>query len=112
MTNNEKLISIKIIHTLIWFFFAPIIIYIIIAGILNKINIFLYYCIGIVFLEGIILLLFNWKCPLTVIARKYSKRHKDGFDIYLPKWLAKNNKLIFTILFVLGLIIVLIRIIK
>jgi hypothetical protein len=112
MTNNVSLISIKVFHTVIWFVFVFAIFYIIIAGILNKIDKFLYFCIGSVFFEGIILMLFKWKCPLTVIALKYSKSNEPGFDIYLPKWLAKNNKLIFTTLFVSGLIIVLLRINK
>jgi hypothetical protein len=48
-------------------------------------------------------------CPLTVMARKYSDSEKDNFDIFLPIWLAKYNKLIFTTLYVIGLIIVLMR---
>jgi hypothetical protein len=33
---------------------------------------------------------------ITVIARKYSDSTKDNFDIFLPNWLAKYNKLIYT----------------
>ncbi|MFT7189365.1 MAG: hypothetical protein ACI9AV_002644, partial [Sediminicola sp.] len=35
---------------------------------------------------------------------------KDNFDIFLPNWLAKYNKVIFTTLFIIGLGLVLIRI--
>jgi hypothetical protein len=44
------------------------------------------------------LLIFKWSCQLTVIARKYSNSTKDNFDIYLPNWLAKYNKLIYSII--------------
>ena len=61
-----------------------------------------WYWIGIscVSLEGIVLLIFKNKCPLTVLARRYSDSTKDNFDIFLPNWLAKYNKLIYTSLFV------------
>jgi hypothetical protein len=46
-------------------------------------------------------LFFNKRCPLTIIARTYFDSAKDNFDIYLPNWLAKWNKLICTTLFIL-----------
>mgnify|MGYP003645798412 FL=1 len=60
-------------------------------------------------MEGIVLLVFKMFCPLTIWARKYSDSTKDNFDIFLPNWLAKYNKLIFTTLYIIGLVIVLIR---
>ncbi|MES1213934.1 MAG: hypothetical protein ABUT20_00335 [Bacteroidota bacterium] len=46
-------------------------------------------------LEGIVLLGFKNVCPLTIVARRYSQSAKDNFDIYLPNWLARYNKLIY-----------------
>lgn len=40
---------------------------------------------------GIVLLVFEGKYPLMLMARKYSDSTRDNFDIYLPNWLAKNN---------------------
>jgi hypothetical protein len=71
------------------------------AVIINKIDKFVWIGIGLIVLEGIVLMLFNKVCPLTIIARKYSDSTKDNFDIYLPNWLAKWNKLIYTTLFML-----------
>jgi hypothetical protein len=34
--------------------------------------------------EGIVLLIFKMRCPLTVIAMRYSDSNKDNFDIFLP----------------------------
>jgi hypothetical protein len=42
---------------------------------------------------------------LTLIARRYSDSTKDNFDIYLPNWLAKYNKLIYTS--IMGIVLVL-----
>jgi spore maturation protein SpmA len=52
-------------------------------------------------MEGIVLISFKTMCPLTIIARKYSDSHKDNFDIFLPNWLAKYNKLIYTVIIII-----------
>ena len=67
----------------------------------NKMDKFVWIGIALILLEGGVLLIFKKMCPITIIARKYSDSTKDNFDIYLPNWLAKWNKLIYTTLFVL-----------
>jgi hypothetical protein len=101
MQHNSKLILVKIIHTLVWLFFNVVLFYMAYAVIINKIDKFIWIGIGLIVLEGIVLMIFNKMCPLTVIARKYSDSTKDNFDIYLPNWLAKWNKLIYTTFFIL-----------
>lgn len=96
MTNDGKLITIKTIHTLIWVFFNVVIFYMLYAVIANKIDTLLWICYAIILTEGIVLLIFRLFCPLTIWARKYSSSTKENFDIYLPNWLAKHNKLIYT----------------
>ncbi|MEQ8242252.1 hypothetical protein [Fulvivirga sp.] len=109
MTKTTKLTLIKIIHTIIWFFFVAVIFYILYSGVFNKITVYTWIGIGLIILEGIVLLAFKMFCPLTLMARKYSDSEKENFDIFLPNWLAKNNKLIFTTIFAIGLIVVIIR---
>lgn len=104
MKGEIKLILIKIIHTLIWVFFNVVIFYMLYAVLTNKLDKWLWIGYGLFILEGIILLAFKFFCPLTVMARKYSNSTKDNFDIYIPNWLAKYNKLIYTSL--LGVIII------
>jgi hypothetical protein len=105
MTNTAKLNIIKLVHTIIWVFFNAVIFYLYYAAITNKIDIRVWICIGLILLEGSVLLIFKMFCPITVIARKYSNSTKDNFDIFLPNWLAKYNKLIYTSLFIIVLII-------
>jgi hypothetical protein len=97
--KNKELFVIKSIHSLIWLFFNVVIFYLLYAVIANKIDKWVWICIGLVVAEGFVLLAFKWFCPLTVIARKYSDSTKDNFDIFLPNWLAKHNKLIYTSIF-------------
>jgi hypothetical protein len=103
------LIFIKIIHSVIWLFFVTIIAYIIYCGITGNINTYTWLAISLIIFEGIVLFIFKNKCPLTIIAREYSDSKKDNFDIFLPNGLARYNKLIFTTIFIGGLILVLLR---
>lgn len=111
MNQTKKLLAIKIIHTLIWLFFVTVIFYILYSGIGNKINLYTWIAIALIIAEGIVLLLFKMYCPLTLIARKYSDSDKDNFDIFLPHWLARHNKIIFTTIYLVSVLIVLIRLI-
>ncbi len=104
MTPHSKLILVKILHTVIWLFFNFFLFYLLYAVILNTINQWVWIGIGIIVIEGFVLLFFKMKCPLTIIARKYSDSTKDNFDIYLPNLLAKYNKQIYTTLFVIILL--------
>ena len=97
----SKLTHIKIIHTLVWIFFNVVLFYMAYAVIVNKIDKLIWIGIALIILEGIVLLIFSRMCPLTIIARKYSDSTKDNFDIYLPNWLAKYNKLIYTTFFII-----------
>lgn len=105
----QQLTVIKIIHTLIWLFFNVVLFYLLYAVIINKIDIWVWICVGLVALEIITLLAFKWFCPLTVWARKYSDSEKNNFDIYLPEWLAKYNKLIYGGIFSLSILILMYR---
>lgn len=108
-SKNKKLLFIKSLHTVIWLFFNVVIFYLLYAAIANKIDIWVWICIAIVFMEGLVLLAFKMFCPLTVLARKYSDSTRANFDIFLPNWLAKYNKLIYTTIFGTAVIIVIYR---
>jgi hypothetical protein len=106
---KNKLILIKIIHTLIWVFFNFVIFYMLYAAISDKLDKWLWIGYGLIILEGITLMVFKFFCPLTILARKYSNSTKDNFDIYLPNWLARHNKLIYTGIMVIILLITIYR---
>ena len=100
--------AVKVTHTIAWAFFA---------GCILAIPVFAWrraflgaaVLISIVFVEVVIILANNWRCPLTGVAARYTDDRRDNFDIYLPLWLARHNKLIFGWLFVAGLIFTLAR---
>jgi hypothetical protein len=78
-------------------------VYILYAGIFGIENTLLWLSLGLMFLEVVVLLVFKWGCPLTHVARKYSPEDRENFDIYLPNWLAKHNKMIFGTMLCVGI---------
>ena len=109
MNKADKLRSIKILHTAIWIFFNVVIFYLVYAVIVDKIDFLVWICLGLIASEGLILLLFKNVCPVTIVAKKYSDSDKANFDIYLPNWLAKYNKPIYTCIVGIAIIILFYR---
>jgi hypothetical protein len=118
MENETKLTLIKIIHTVIWVFFNLVIFYMLYAAMptaasyANKLDLWLWIGYGFIFIEGLTLLTFKLHCPLNLLARKYSNSTKDNFDIYLPSWLAKYTKSIYTSIFIIIFIITIYQILN
>jgi len=93
-------------HTVVWAVMASAVFYVFYAGIAKIFGLMLWLSIGLVIIETAVLLINKWRCPLTPIAMKYTSDTRENFDIYLPEWLAKHNKLIFSLIFIAGLILV------
>ncbi|KKQ46134.1 MAG: hypothetical protein US63_C0006G0011 [Candidatus Moranbacteria bacterium GW2011_GWC2_37_8] len=104
-----KLFAIKLTHTLIWAFMASCVFYVLSAGILGFMNQYVYIAIAVILIEGLTLIIFKWRCPLTIVAGRYADNQEIGFDIFIPKLLAKYNKTIFTLLFAMGIALIILR---
>ena len=94
---------IKVVHTVIWAFFVSCIFAIPISSWHGEYAYAVIF-IGIVFVEILVLVFNRWRCPLTPIAARYTADRRDNFDIYLPEWLARHNKLIFGVFYTVGLL--------
>ena len=99
--SGRQLHAVKIVHTLVWLFFVACIVAIPVAAWIDRFD-YAFILIGIVAIEVLVLAVYGWRCPLTGIAARYTDDRRDNFDIYLPVWLARNNKTIFGFLFVAG----------
>jgi len=100
---------IKILHTIIWAVMAASVIYILYAAVTETYNIWFWLSLALMVIEICILLYFKMTCPLTNIARKYSNDTSVGIDIYLPKKVAKYNKIVFGTLLFIGVAILIIN---
>ncbi|MFZ1694190.1 MAG: hypothetical protein WAT74_13405 [Flavobacteriales bacterium] len=78
--------------------------YLLYAVIADRIDHWVWTALGLFGLECLVLVTFRMFCPLTLMARRYSDSDKPNFDIYLPEWLARHNKIIYGSL--LGLVVI------
>jgi hypothetical protein len=100
--------QIKLMHTAIWAVMAVSILVLPWLGWLGKFR----WAFGLTLLivgECLVLAVNGGRCPLTDIAARYTDDRACNLDIYLPMWLACNNKSIFGSLFVVGELAVLWR---
>ena len=58
--------------------------------------------IMLVLVEVLVLVANGGSCPLTAVAARFTADRRDNFDIYLPHWLARYNKLIFGSIYIFG----------
>ncbi len=93
--------AIKLLHTLIWAFFAGCILAIPIASLYGAHRLAI-GLVAVVFVEVLVLVFNKWSCPLTGVAARYTDDRRENFDIYLPRLLAKYNKQVFGTLYVAG----------
>ena len=112
MTDNTKLILVKLLHTAIWVFFNIVIFYLLYAVTINKIDMWVWICLGLIGLEALILLIFRSVCPVTLLAERYSDSNRANFDIYLPHWLAKYSKRIYSVIVAAAVLILIYRLIS
>ncbi len=104
--SSRRLVAIKVLHTLVWAFFGGCVVAIPWFAWCGNLPVAA-WLITIVAIEVFVLVFNRWRCPLTDIAARYTDDRRDNFDIYLPEWLAKYNKLVFGTLYVLGVVWVL-----
>ncbi len=101
MDPRTKLCAVKVLHTLVWAVFAGAIVATPVFAAAGNEKV-AWGLIGLVAIEAAVLLVNRMKCPLTTVAERYTAERHDNFDIYLPLWLARHNKLLFGALYVAG----------
>ena len=101
MPDETRLTIVKLLHSVVWAFFVACIVGIPLTAAIGAFGwtgtltaLMLFECVVLAFNHG--------RCPLTDIAARYTTNRADNFDIFLPLWLARHNKLIFGTLFVAG----------
>ena len=73
-------------------------IYILYGGITRAFNWVLLLAIAAILIEGIVLMLNKWQCPLTTLAEKHGAESGAITGMFLPECIARN---MFTISFIL-----------
>lgn len=106
MQPGATLVLVKLIHTLVWGFFAGCIIALPLVALAGHLRCAAWLAAAVL-VEVAVLVANRWRCPLTGVAAGFTEDRRDNFDIYLPLWLARSNKQVFGTLFVVGLLVTL-----
>jgi hypothetical protein len=102
------LFGIKVLHTIVWLFFASCILAIPFAAAASRFTAAAILS-ATVLIECLVLAANRCRCPLTDLAAAHTDERRDNFDIYLPLWLARYNKVLFGSLFVASEIFLLVK---
>ena len=104
----RQLPPIKLLHTAVWAMLVAVIIAIPVLAWQNR---FVWVAIltAVMLVEVAVLAVNGMRCPLTDLAARFTDDRRANFDIYLPLWLAANNKRIFGSVFVAGLVVAAVR---
>ncbi|MEE8419104.1 MAG: hypothetical protein V3S02_03220 [Dehalococcoidales bacterium] len=106
---DNKVFLIKLVHSLIFFLMMASLLYILYSVITATFNLLLLFALAALFIEGITLILNNWRCPMAGLAERYGSESGTVTDIFLPSIIARNSFRIFSVVFALELILLAIR---
>ncbi len=95
-------VHVKAIHTLIFVVLSGCVLYVIASGAFNRITHWTWVAVVAIVLEGMILLVFRGRCPLTTVAERLGASDGSVSDIFLPRWFADRIFPICTTMFLLG----------
>jgi hypothetical protein len=109
MTRDQAALhAVKVVHTLVWALLASCVLAIPVTAWYGHLGAAL-VLIAVVSAEVLVLAANQMRCPLTDVAARYTSDRSDNFDIYLPRWLARYNKMIFGSLFAAGVLLLITR---
>ena len=99
--SDWRLAGIKLLHSAVWALLAGCVLALPVVAFLRQFRWALILTVIIV-CECAVLAVNRRRCPLTDLAARFTDDRADNFDIYLPNWLARYNKVIFGTLFVVN----------
>jgi len=98
---GTALVLVKLLHTVVWALLVACIAAIPAAALAGRLRLAAVLS-AVMVLETAVLAANAMRCPITDLAMRYTADRGDAFDIYLPPWLARNNKRVFGTLWIAG----------
>lgn len=99
----HALVALKLAHTFVWAFFAAALLALPVLAAFGRFTPAAWLA-ALILGECAVLALNHGRCPISKSADRLTGDRAPNYDIYLPEWLARWNKHIFGLLFVLGLL--------
>ncbi|MEZ4648250.1 MAG: hypothetical protein R3E97_05575 [Candidatus Eisenbacteria bacterium] len=80
--------QIKFLHTLICFALSFCVLFVLFAGVANRVTSWTWAAAGALLVESLVLAAFRGTCPLTILAERQGAERGAVTDIFLPRWMA------------------------
>jgi hypothetical protein len=106
---SVTIFQIKLVHTAIFVVLSACVIYVLASGALDRVDGWTWAAMAAIAIEGIVLAACGGKCPLTIVAERLGAADGSVADIFLPRWFADRIFPICGTLFVVGCLLVAIR---
>lgn len=107
----RSLTFIKILHSAIFWFFTVANLIVLAAALTGQTSTLTWIALTAILVEGIILVLNDWRCPLRIYAEDIGAVSGQVTDIFLPKWFADRIFQICGGLFLFSLVVLLARLV-
>src|ERR1041384_1824992 len=101
---------VKLTHMVFFFLLTACIIYVLIAGVLNRITPWTWGAIAVLLVEVLVLTFFRGRCPFTILAERLGAANGRVSDIFLPRWISDRVLTIYGILLAIGCALVGVRV--
>ncbi len=102
LVRTSAIVAMKALHTLVYLIESLCVFYVLYSAAINRVNRWTSAAIGVITLEGMVLLFNNMQCPLRQATERLGAARGSVTDLFLPRWLADRIFQIYTPLFILG----------
>ena len=109
MTDSDRLILIRGVHTAIYLVMAASTLVLVYAGVSGATGLWLWVALTLLLVESSVFAGYGFKCPLTALAVRYGARTGHVFDTFLPERATRYTFRVFGSLMALGLLLLALR---
>jgi hypothetical protein len=75
----------------------------------GRMTYFTWIAVAVFLAEGVVLATHRWRCPLTMYAERLGSTHGQITDFFFPKWFADRVFIVYSGLFAVSLVYLVIR---
>lgn len=112
MEALRSIAFIKVFHILVFFVLSGCVGIVLYAAIADRITVFTWVAFGLVFVEGAVLLINGWRCPLATYTEKLGASTGSVTDILLPQWFARRISMLCGTIFAISTVLLMLRLLS
>lgn len=107
---NRVVFAVKFIHSILFWLFTACVAYTVYAAISGALTALTTWVVAVVWVEGLVLLAFRWRCPLTILAERHGAARGSVTHLFFPDWLADRVFVVWGAAFVIANLVLLVRV--